>query len=412
MFPRVIVIIFLASNVRCLNNGLAKTPPMGWNTWTRFLCSVDTSQGLDNTISEKLLMEIAQRMYYDGYVAAGYEYIIIDDCWASFVRDSVSKRLVPNKVRFPGGMARLAKFVNQYGIKLGIYADVGSKTCGGYPGSLGYYDLDAKTFADWGIDYVKVDGCNIDPRLMDKVYPQFGKALANSGRNMVYSCEWPFYQELAGIIPNYTYISETCNLWRNYGDMRYGWGPTLGIIHYMAILQDILISVSGPGGWTDPDVLTVGTFGMTRKQYEAQMGFWAVLAAPLIMSADLRNITDEDKAILQNKYVIAVNQDPLGIMGRRVYDEPSGIEIWLRWVVPVSHTGDKSAAILIYNGRGIGGIVTATFALSHLRMHNTDGYVITDLFGDNRTIETALPDQPINVAVEPLSVRMLKATVL
>lgn len=395
----------------CLNNGLALKPPMGWNTWTRFLCNVDVvHEDIDQLVSARLISEMAQRFHYDGYRDAGYEYIIIDDCWSSRQRDS-SGRLVPHVIRFPRGIRDIADGLHALGLKLGIYTDIGPKTCSGYPGSYGHYDLDAQTFAEWGVDYVKVDGCDMDPARFDELYPQFGAALAKTGRPIVYSCEWPFYQEAIGIVPNYTSIAKTCNMWRNYGDMQYGWQATLNTVQYMAAHQDILVNVSGPGAWTDPDVLTVGGYGMTKNQYKAQMAFWAVLAAPMIMSADLRNISFKDKAILLNKYVIAVNQDPLGIMGKKVANH-NGVEVWLRWVMPVSASGKKSAAILIYNGRGVGKEVVQRILLSDLGLDNENGYALSDLFRDNFIFAIKKPDVPVDITVEPQSIQMIKASVL
>ena len=184
----------LTSLVTSLDNGLARTPPMGWLSWERFRCVIDCKTYPDTCISEKLYMAMGDELVKNGYRDLGYVYVNIDDCWAENTRDNVTKELRADHVRFPHGIQWLADYMHQRGLKLGIYADYGAFTCGGYPGSLGYLDIDAQTFAKWGVDSVKFDGCFSDART-DKVgYPAFGKALNKTGHPMLYSCEWPLYE--------------------------------------------------------------------------------------------------------------------------------------------------------------------------------------------------------------------------
>lgn len=395
--------------VECLDNGLARTPPMGWLTWTRFLCNVDIINDFDNAITGRLLMDMADRMVDDGFKDAGYEYIIVDDCWSYFTRDSDGK-LMPHPHRFPRGMKYVADYIHSKGLKFGIYADVGSKTCAGYPGSLDNYTLDAQTFAEWGVDYVKVDGCNVDPAKMDKLYPEFGRAILATGRPMVYSCEWPLYQLGVGIEPNYTSIAATCNLWRNYADITYAWERIYSAVEFEARHQDILFNVSGPGAWTDPDMLVIGNFGLDVALQRTHMAYWAIMASPLIMSNDLRRISEESKAILMNKNVIAVNQDKLGIMGRRI-SKVKGIDMWSRWIGPTLPNGKASMAVVVHNTNLQGGPMKTIIFISALGLDNPRGYVLTDLFNNNATIGLFYPGQNLTVAVPPMDVLMFKATI-
>ncbi|KAK0153434.1 Alpha-galactosidase A [Merluccius polli] len=180
--------LFLTSRVvKPLNNGLALTPIMGWSHWARFTCDVDCDADPDRCISERLFVLMADVMAAEGWRDAGYEYVCVDDCWASRRRDA-SGRLQADPRRFPGGVRRLADYVHSKGLKLGIYSDVGAYTCEGYPGSLGHYETDAQTFADWGVDLLKFDGCNMKGTLLAEGYMNMSKALNATGSSIVYSC--------------------------------------------------------------------------------------------------------------------------------------------------------------------------------------------------------------------------------
>jgi alpha-galactosidase len=181
-----------------LDNGLALTPPMGWMHWQRFRCLVDCDAYPDECINEKLFRSMADHLAADGYLEAGYEYLIIDDCWASKERDDQG-RLQPNATRFPNGIKALADYVHSKGLKFGIYGDYGTKTCAGYPGSYGHLETDAKTFAEWEVDYLKLDGCYADVDNLEQGYIEMGRYLNQTGRPIVYSCSWPAYQEPLGI---------------------------------------------------------------------------------------------------------------------------------------------------------------------------------------------------------------------
>ncbi|XP_061581694.1 alpha-galactosidase A [Cololabis saira] len=342
---------FLAVSVlfpaaRALDNGLALQPTMGWLHWERFMCNTDCEAEPDTCISERLYMQMADVMVKEGWKEAGYEYVCIDDCWPAHERDAQG-RLQADPKRFPGGIKKLAQYVHSKGLKLGIYADVGKKTCAGYPGSLGSYETDAQTFADWGVDLLKFDGCFLDWTLLGEGYMNMSKALNKTGRSILYSCEWPLY-EWAFHKPNYTAIRDTCNHWRNSEDVFDSWSSIKSILDWTAAHQDVIVPSAGPGGWNDPDMLVIGNFGLTHDQQESQMALWAIMAAPLLMSNDLRDICPRSKALLQNKRVIDINQDPLGKQGYRTV-KIDGFEMWKR---PLS---ENRMAVAVMNRQEIGG---------------------------------------------------------
>ncbi|XP_001629503.3 alpha-N-acetylgalactosaminidase [Nematostella vectensis] len=363
----VLFCIALYSFVRtgyALDNGLALTPPMGWMDWERFRCNIDCEHDPHNCISEHLFMEIADRMAEDGYRGAGYEFISIDDCYTNKKRDK-NGNLQLNTTRFPSGPHALAQYIHGKGLKLGVYADYGVLTCAGYPGSYYYIEQDAKTFASWGADYLKLDGCYSDPKTMNKGYPEFRRALNATGRLIVYSCEWPSYMIGQNLTVNYTDIAENCNTWRNYDDIQDSWASVMHIVDYFAANQDTFIAAAGPGHWNDPDELIIGNFGLSDDQSRAQMALWAIMASPLIMSTDLRSIKPRHKEILLNKEVIAVNQDKLGKMGRQWIKSKDNTEVWAR---PLS---DGSVAVVLLNRRddGMPYLVEASFDKIGFQVH-------------------------------------------
>ncbi|XP_062998135.1 alpha-galactosidase A [Elgaria multicarinata webbii] len=341
-----------------LDNGLARTPPMGWLHWERFLCQTDCAQEPRNCISEQLFMQMADLMASDGWRDVGYQYLCIDDCWMAPTRDKQG-RLQPDPDRFPSGISKLADYVHSKGLKLGIYADAGNETCAGFPGSYGYYELDADTFAGWGVDLVKFDGCNVGTlELLAEGYKNMSWALNKTGRSIVYSCEWPLYQRPLQK-PNYTEIKQYCNYWRNYFDITDAWTSVKNILDWTSSHQDSIVDIAGPGGWNDPDMLVIGDFGLSCDQQVTQMALWAMMAAPLLMSNDLRRISPRAKALLQNKEVIAINQDPLGKQGYRITKD-GNFELWER---PLS---GGAFAIAVLNRQDFGGPQMFAFSTAFL----------------------------------------------
>lgn len=402
----VFVVVCILGKISGLDNGLALTPPMGWLAWERFRCNTDCKNDPDNCISDRLFRTMTDILVSEGYAAVGYEYVNVDDCWPERERDPRG-RLVPDRERFPYGMKSLSDYVHSKGLKFGIYEDYGNFTCAGYPGVVGHLAGDASTFASWGVDYVKLDGCYALPVDMDHGYPEFGRQLNLTGRQMVYSCSWPVYQIYAGLQPNFTSIIEHCNLWRNFDDIQDSWASVESIIDYYGNHQDVIVPNAGPGHWNDPDMLIIGNFGLSYEQSKTQFAIWAILAAPLLMSVDLRTIRPEYKAILQNRKIIEVDQDPLGIQGRRIYKH-RGIEIWSRPIIPI-HGQYYSYAIAFVNRRTDGTPSDVAVTLRELGLNNPSGYRVEDLYEDV-DYGVLSPQTKIKVKVNPSgSVVILRA---
>jgi len=341
-------------------NGLARTPPMGWMSWERFRCVTDCQRYPDACINENLYKTMADHIASDGYLAAGYTTVSIDDCWENHGGRDSQGRLYPDSERFPSGLKALGDHMHSKGIKFGIYSDCGTKTCGGYPGSLNYEKVDAKTFAEWGVDYLKYDGCYNNEKGFYSGYPDMGTALQATGRNITYSCSWPAYlgsDETSK--PWDAMIAAGCNLWRNWDDIDNSWKSLAGIINHWGDYSVALQKASGPGHWNDPDMILCGDDHhgtlISTDQCKCQMSIWSIMAAPLIMSNDLRTVPSAYKAILQNKEVIAVDQDPKGLSGLRI--SPKGDhEVWARTL------GDGSVAVALLNKGSSSAPITAKFS--------------------------------------------------
>jgi alpha-galactosidase len=304
---------------------LAPVPPMGFNTWNKFGCNVD----------EKLIRETADAMVETGMLDAGYKYLVIDDCWQ--VDRDPSGRIIADPQRFPGGMKALAEYVHSKGLKFGLYSDIGPKTCAGRPGAAGHFDIDAATYAEWGIDYIKVDWCNCDDLNAPEEYARFRQALNKAGRPIVLSiCEW-------GRNDPWKWAKGTGQLWRTTSDIGDDWPSVVWIVGANSRLAD----AAGPGGWNDPDMLEVGNGGMTFDEYKTHFSLWAVMAAPLMAGNDLRGMSEQTKSILLNKEVIAVDQDPLGVQGRVVIERGYGGQVWMK---PLAD-GSKAVAFVNYSDR-------------------------------------------------------------
>ncbi|ESO90697.1 hypothetical protein LOTGIDRAFT_178842 [Lottia gigantea] len=374
---------------------------MGWLSWERFRCNVDCDKDPDNCISEKLIKSMADLMVSEGFKDAGYEYVCSDDCWQSMTRGP-DGRLQADPKRFPSGIKALADYVHGKGLKLGIYEDFGYLTCEGFPGSEFYLQLDAQTFADWEVDLVKFDGCHSQLTDFDYGYPAMSFYLNKTGRPMVYMCEWPDYLNMNGIMPNYTAIRKSCNYWRNYDDVQDSWDSVLDIINHFGNNSGNFSSFAGPGGWNDPDQLVVGDFGLSPDQERVQMAMWAMMASPLLMSVDLRNIRQESKGLLQNKYLIEINQDPRGIMGTRRYTKGS-IEIWTR---PLTPPGQMATAFLNTGYHGVPRKLTVTGV--ELGLQNYVKYNIYDAFNRNKIYDSVIVSDNFTVIINPTGIVMFR----
>ena len=312
---------------------LAQTPPMGWNSWNHFA----------QRVTDADVRAAADAMVANGMRDAGYTYVNIDDSWEG-TRDADGVLHSNNK--FPD-MKALADYVHSKGLKLGIYSSPGARTCAKYEGSLGHEAQDAKTYAEWGIDFLKYDLCSYGDvlrkeghgnvaaafPLQKQAYRKMHDALAATGRPIVYSlCQygmnsvWEWGPEVGG------------NVWRTTGDIK----DTYERMSLIGFSQAGLARYAGPGHWNDPDMLEVGNGGMNGDEYRTHMSLWAMLAAPLLAGNDLSKMTAETLAILENRDAIAIDQDPLGIQGDRL-SAVGPLEIWSK---PLS---DGSKAVALFN---------------------------------------------------------------
>ncbi|HTJ87716.1 MAG TPA: glycoside hydrolase family 27 protein [Terriglobales bacterium] len=317
-----------------VSKGLALTPPMGWNTWNKFACNV----------SDELVRGMADAMVKSGMKDAGYQYVVIDDCWQ--VSRDAQGSIVADAQRFPHGIKAVADYVHSLGLKFGIYSDAGALTCQKRPAGLGHEYQDARTYASWDVDYLKYDWCNTLPgQDARSSYANIRQALDASGRPIVLSiCEWGTHQpwlwgkEAGG------------NLWRTTGDIQDHWAGqqkwpdgsccSNGMLD-IADQNEPLYSAAGPGHWNDPDMLEVGNGGMTTTEYRSHFSLWALMAAPLMAGNDLRSMTPEIRDILTNKEVIAIDQDSLGRQGRRVAKD-GHLEVWAKQL----KNGDRAVILL------------------------------------------------------------------
>jgi alpha-galactosidase len=282
-----------AAPAYAVGDGLALTPPMGFNDWNTSGCAID----------EQLITATADIFVKRGLAAAGYRYVNIDDCWAAPDRDPATGRLVASPERFPHGIKWLADYVHANGLKLGIYTSAGTLTCARtMPGALGHEDIDAQTFADWGVDYLKYDNCNNQGVPAIERYTRMRDALRKTGHPIVFSiCEW-------GQNKPWEWAADVGHLWRTTGDISDTWNSVVSLFK----LNAPLAGYAGPGHWNDPDMLEVGNGGMTDTEYRSHFSLWSMMAAPLLIGSDLRHATPSTLDILGNRDVIAVDQDRLG----------------------------------------------------------------------------------------------------
>lgn len=357
---------------------MAKTPPMGWMTWNYFA----------ENINEQAVKEMADAMVNNGMKEGGYEYIFIDDGWQGG-RDN-KNNIIPDPIKFPSGIKTLADYVHSKGLKLGIYSDAAPLTCAGYTASLGFEEQDAKTFASWGIDYLKYDYCNApeDVVTAQTRYKTMADALRKSGRDIVFGiCEWGNRK------PWLWGANVGGQLWRTTADIRDKWSSDkpyknqnelhrlgAGILDVIDVNAD-LHTYSGPGYWNDMDMLNAGLYGKkgpsgdlggvgcTDVEYQTQMSMWCMMNSVLATSCDLRNLNAATKNILLNKDIIAINQDALGKQAERKIKN----EVWNVFVRPLAN-GDFAVAILNRSNNN------ANYKLNFVDLGLADHYELYDLW--------------------------------
>lgn len=309
------------------------TPPMGWNSWNTF--------GKD--INEQLIFDTADKMVETGLLEKGYEYLVIDDCWSLKERDE-NERLVADPEKFPHGMKAVADYVHSKGLKFGMYSCAGNLTCAGYPGSYEHEFIDAKTFAEWGVDFLKYDYCYHSPIIHGKyLYRRMGLALENCGRDILFSaCSW-------GADETAKWIKETgASMWRSTGDIFDTWESVKKLVD----MQEELHPYNGVGCFNDMDMLIVGMYGKgnvglqgcTDTQYKTHFSIWALLGSPLMIGCDVRSMNEETLKILSNEKLIRINQDSLCRQPVKL------IGVWCQDVVMYSkQLDDGNLAIGLFN---------------------------------------------------------------
>jgi len=346
-------------------NGLAKTPPMGWNSWNLFAGRID----------DKTVREMADALVSSGMRDAGYIYLNIDDTWEG---DRDASGVIQTNNKFPD-MKALADYVHSKGLKFGIYSSPGPYTCAGYEGSYAHEAQDAKTYAAWGVDYLKYDWCSASRLYPDSamraVYQKMGDALRATNRPIVYSlCQygrddvWTWGDKAGG------------NLWRTTGDINDTYKRMMEIVD----TQSVIAKYAGPSHWNDPDMLEIGNGGMTTDEYRTHMSLWAIFAAPLLAGNDVRGMTEDTRSILLNKEVIAVDQDPMGVQGHRA-DKYGDIEYYAR---PLNN-GDM--ALVVVNRAD----APSSIELPWSEMRIADGTKVRDLWKHEDFAAKA--DQPFTI---------------
>ena len=391
-----------------LDNGLARTPWMGWSAWEVFQATTP-AQNANHSLSDRLVRETADALVDGGFAVAGYRIVWVDDAWMLPERDHVTGALVPDPARWPHGIKAAIDYVHAKGLLFGLYGDIGTRTCAGYPGLQrpdGSFDQDAQQLAEWGVDAFKVDGCNADVHEMDITYPALGRALNRTGRPMIYSCSWPDYLRSASVPINFTLLAQTCNTWRIFWDVQAGGyahtdaerfdcvngylefaasGSTRAAANFSStcpgdwrpprnepgpVDHAAMIAAAGPGHFNDGDMLPIGcnytmndrtgqivkldAFSLTQAR--AAMALWAVLASPLMIGSDIRVMDDDSRGVWLNKGLIAANQDPLGKQGLRVRGNATACQVWRRELI-----GGTLLCVVLNNG-GCNGTITVSWA--------------------------------------------------
>jgi alpha-galactosidase len=338
----IIALLFAAMQMQAQKfQGLALTPPMGWNSWNTF----------QTNISEQLVKQTADIIVSSGMKDAGYTYLVLDDGWMAMERDSVTGNLIPDPKKFPNGMKTVIDYVHSKGLKFGLYNCAGTKTCAGYPGTRGYEYQDARFYASLSIDYLKYDWCNTDGMTTKEAYTTMSKALKATRHPIVFSlCEW-------GSSQPWQWAKEVGHLWRTTGDISnlfdgikdYGNWHANGMMTIID-MQDTLYKYSGPGYWNDPDMLEVGN-GMSVSEDRVHFSAWCMLAAPLMAGNDIRKMNKETVAILTNKDAIAIDKDAAGMQAFR-YANKDSVQTWFKplqngdWAVCFINRGSTAKNIL------------------------------------------------------------------
>lgn len=394
----------ILDNVDALDNGLARLPPIGWISGERFSCLTDCDNYPDDCISERLIRSMADVMSLPSFQRAGFKYIIVDDCWMDRNRDS-SGKLQADVRRFPSGIQDLISYVHSKNLRIGLYLDLGNQTCGGYPGSKGNFSLDAQTLASWEVDLVKAGACGVANYAdCNSAYPEFGRQLNMTGRQILYHCDWPgaIYAKGGGQVSNFGDISRTCNLFKAYGGtIQDIWDTMADVFKYYSDTSYLFRDWIRPGSYSDADQLLMGNFGLSNDQQRFQMAFWSLIMSPLFVSTDLRTLGPDSKRILLNRRVIDVNQDPLADMPTQIQAQGQ-LYIWKK---RLSLPG--AFAVGLFYTNIFGQPSRASFRLSDYNIVEAVAYNVTDILtGLNYGLYK--PWHTLDCEVNPMGARLLR----
>jgi alpha-galactosidase len=365
-----LLLLTSALPVNALNDGLARTPPMGWNSWNTFF----------GGISESLILQAANAMVSSGMKDAGFRYIVLDDGWNNG-RDGGTKKPIEDKAKFPHGFKYLTDSIHALGLKAGIYTAVGSKTCLGLTGSLDNEPVDAQQYADWGFDFLKNDWCKNVPsgELVDKpmiLYSRMKNAIKKTGRPIVLSiCE----KGQSGLKTPWTWPDSVGHMWRTTNDINASFSTVTGrCVNGNADL----VPYAHPGGFNDPDMLEVGNAsnGMTETEFESHFSLWCVMASPLMAGNDIRSMTAKVKSILTNKDAVAVDQDSLGAQGQRIVNDASGAMVFVK---KMKNTATR--AVLLFNNSGANMTMSIKWTDTNMGWKATDKVTVFDIWSKAKT---------------------------
>eukprot|EP01114_Cavostelium_apophysatum_P003218 TRINITY_DN129_c0_g2_i1.p1 TRINITY_DN129_c0_g2~~TRINITY_DN129_c0_g2_i1.p1 ORF type:complete len:411 (+),score=76.18 TRINITY_DN129_c0_g2_i1:2-1234(+) len=349
-------IICLCQTILALNNGLALKPQMGWNSWNHFACNVN----------ETVVRAAADQLIETGLADLGFRYVNVDDCWAWKRDPDNDYMIIADPTSFPSGMKALAAYVHSKGLLFGVYSDAGPHTCGGRPGSLGFETIDAKAYASWGVDYLKYDNCNVTlAQKPEERYPVMRDALNATGRPILFSmCEW-------GVDAPWDWAPKVGNSWRTDNDIGDSWDSLIRVLDNQIGLSPF----AGPGGWNDPDMLEVGNGGLTYQEERSHFALWCLLKSPLLLGNDLTQMSDNTKAVLGAKEVLAVSQDDLGVQGDLIWQQ-GPLQVW------AGPLADGSRAIVMFNRHTPYNDYNATITVSFkmLGFDDSTNAVVRDLY--------------------------------
>ncbi|CAH8643971.1 unnamed protein product [Schistosoma rodhaini] len=406
------VAILTLNCVMCLDNGLARTPPMGWNTWRHLGCQVNCNNTQINCLNENAIKRTADKLVSDGWRDLGYKYVIIDDCWISRLRDTKTVALLPDSSRFPSGMKNLAQYLHSKNLLFGITIDYGTGTCAGYPGSLDFLELDAKTLAEWEVDYVKMNSCNSPDHMMPDGFEKFSRLLNGTGRPMMFLCTYPLYGSWYANPKSIDWkrLQNNCNLIRSLPNSFNSWASVMGIIDGYKVRNDVLPKVAGPGQWNDPDMLVLGNNGLSNDQKRVHMGMWCMFAAPLIISTDMDKVDQFSASLLRNKHLLAIDQDEGGHQAEFIKSR-NDVQMWIRQLndCPVGW------AIACVYTRSDGGPINFTTNLDEFKSQmytiSGDKFELVDVFTGDKFKDVGLKEN-FTIPINPSGIMMFRVNPL